>query len=143
MLTRKQAALVKLSISTEARTKMSCRPLVLTAFRQKKSLLQATVYALITTFIGFFGLELARSQCNRALLVVKRRDYSARSTYVSHGNGKGLVAEDLSQDQIQTWIERIPIPVQEIVRLEGGNDFQAVICRRRIKGVLSKLTFLD
>jgi transposase len=56
----------------------------------------------------------------------------------------------LPQSQIQAWIERIPRHVQEIIRLEGGNEYaegrkafkrdQAGI---RLKGKLSKHTYLD
>ena len=36
----------------------------------------------------------------------------------------GKTLEDLSQEQIQPWIERIPIHLQEIIRLEGGNEYK-------------------
>lgn len=32
--------------------------------------------------------------------------------------------EALSQDRIRAWIERIPFHVQEVIRLEGGNEYQ-------------------
>ncbi|RFU30387.1 hypothetical protein B7463_g5944, partial [Scytalidium lignicola] len=32
--------------------------------------------------------------------------------------------KDLSQSQIQAWIERIPFHIQEIIRIEGGNDYK-------------------
>jgi hypothetical protein len=58
--------------------------------------------------------------------------------------------KDLSQDQIQRWIERIPIHIQEIIRLEGGNEykegrkyFKKSFVGRRIKGILSKHTYLE
>ena len=31
---------------------------------------------------------------------------------------------ELPQEKIQAWIERIPIHIQEIIRLEGGNEYQ-------------------
>jgi hypothetical protein len=57
---------------------------------------------------------------------------------------------DLSQDQIQRWIERIPVHIQEIIRLEGGNEykegrqyFKRSFVGRRIKGILSKHIYLE
>jgi hypothetical protein len=32
--------------------------------------------------------------------------------------------KDLSQERIQGWIERIPIHIQEIIRLKGGNEYK-------------------
>lgn len=32
--------------------------------------------------------------------------------------------EELPQEQIQAWIERIPHHVQEVIRLEGGNEYK-------------------
>jgi hypothetical protein len=31
--------------------------------------------------------------------------------------------EDMPQEKIQAWIERIPRHIQEIIRLEGGNKY--------------------
>ena len=31
--------------------------------------------------------------------------------------------QDMPQSTIQGWIERIPIHIQEIIRLEGGNEY--------------------
>jgi hypothetical protein len=31
--------------------------------------------------------------------------------------------EELSQDQIQQWIERHPVYMKEIIRLEGGTEY--------------------
>ncbi|KAI9882875.1 MAG: hypothetical protein M1823_005373 [Watsoniomyces obsoletus] len=31
---------------------------------------------------------------------------------------------DLKQTEIQAWIERIPRHIQEIIRLEGGNEYR-------------------
>lgn len=30
---------------------------------------------------------------------------------------------DLPQEKIQAWIERIPIHIKEVIRLEGGNEY--------------------
>jgi hypothetical protein len=32
--------------------------------------------------------------------------------------------EELPQDKIQMWIERIPIHIQKIIELEGGNEYK-------------------
>jgi hypothetical protein len=32
--------------------------------------------------------------------------------------------EDLPQEKIQQWIEAIPDHIQEIIRLEGGNEYK-------------------
>jgi hypothetical protein len=32
--------------------------------------------------------------------------------------------KELPQSQIQQWIERIPIHIKEIIRLEGGNEYK-------------------
>ncbi|KAK4119761.1 hypothetical protein N657DRAFT_536599, partial [Parathielavia appendiculata] len=32
--------------------------------------------------------------------------------------------EDLDQPRIQAWIERIPFHIQEVIRLEGGNEYK-------------------
>ena len=57
---------------------------------------------------------------------------------------------NLPQSEIQAWIERIPRHIQEIIRLEGGNEYaegrkafkrdQAGI---RIKGKLSRHRYLN
>jgi hypothetical protein len=31
--------------------------------------------------------------------------------------------DDLPQEKIQNWIERIPIHIQQIIDLEGGNEY--------------------
>jgi hypothetical protein len=31
---------------------------------------------------------------------------------------------DLPQEKIQAWIERIPVHIKEIIRLEGGNEYK-------------------
>lgn len=57
--------------------------------------------------------------------------------------------EKLPQHRIQAWIERIPFHIQEIIRLEGGNEYaegrpggdQRKRCRR--KGVLSFRAHLE
>jgi len=57
--------------------------------------------------------------------------------------------KDLPQDKIRAWIERIPIHIQEIIRLEGGNEypegrkaFKRDQKGQRIKGILSKHSYL-
>jgi len=32
--------------------------------------------------------------------------------------------EDLDQSRIQMWIERIPHHIEEVIRLEGGNEYR-------------------
>mgnify|MGYP001068972749 CR=1 FL=1 len=32
--------------------------------------------------------------------------------------------EDLPQERIQEWIERLPRHIEEIIRLEGGNEYR-------------------
>jgi arsenate reductase-like glutaredoxin family protein len=57
--------------------------------------------------------------------------------------------KDLSQEQIQRWIERIPVHIQEIIRLEGGNEYKEDNTSNDhlrdtvLKGVLSKHTYLN
>jgi hypothetical protein len=58
--------------------------------------------------------------------------------------------EDLPQEQIQKWIAAIPDHIQEIIRLEGGNEYKEGIkgFKRswqglRVKGQLSKRSCLD
>jgi hypothetical protein len=31
--------------------------------------------------------------------------------------------ENMPQEKIQAWIERIPLHIKEIIRLEGGNEY--------------------
>jgi len=57
--------------------------------------------------------------------------------------------EELPQDQIQRWIERIPVHIEEIIRLGGGNGyeegrkyFKRSFPGRRLKGILSTHTYL-
>jgi hypothetical protein len=58
--------------------------------------------------------------------------------------------QDLTQEQIQQWIRAIPDHIQEIIRLEGGNEYKEGVqgFRRswagyRVKGKLSTLRFVD
>ncbi|EEA19298.1 conserved hypothetical protein [Talaromyces marneffei ATCC 18224] len=57
--------------------------------------------------------------------------------------------ERLPQHRIQAWIERIPFHIQEIIRLEGGNEYPEgrpqgdVRSRCRRKGVLSFRAYLE
>jgi len=58
--------------------------------------------------------------------------------------------EDLPQEQIQQWIRAIPDHIQEIIRLEGGNEYKEGVqsfkrswAGRRVKGKLSTLQFID
>jgi hypothetical protein len=54
--------------------------------------------------------------------------------------------DDLPQERIQAWIERIPRHIQEVIRLEGGNEYiegrtgqdARKWAGRRLKGQLSK-----
>ena len=32
--------------------------------------------------------------------------------------------DEMPQEKIQAWIERIPIHIEEIIRLKGGNEYQ-------------------
>ncbi|KAF7565430.1 hypothetical protein PtrM4_002320 [Pyrenophora tritici-repentis] len=41
---------------------------------------------------------------------------------------------DLPQSQIQAWIERIPIHVQKIIELEGGNEYKEGRGLPRVRG---------
>jgi hypothetical protein len=57
---------------------------------------------------------------------------------------------DLPQEQIQQWISAIPDHIQEIIRLEGGNDYKEGVrgfkrswIGRRIKGLLSTHKFVN
>jgi hypothetical protein len=59
--------------------------------------------------------------------------------------------KDLPQEKIQQWIERIPRQIQEIIRLEGGNEYKEERTGKesrswkgqRIKGKLSTRQDLD
>jgi hypothetical protein len=58
--------------------------------------------------------------------------------------------KDLPQEQIQQWIAAIPHHIQEIIRLEGGNEYKEGVqgfkrswTGTRIKGKLSTLQFID
>ena len=57
--------------------------------------------------------------------------------------------DDLPQEEIQRWIERIPHHIKEIIRLEGGNeypegrkDFKRSWVGRRLKGILSSHAYI-
>lgn len=56
--------------------------------------------------------------------------------------------EELPQDRIQAWIERIPFHIEEIIRLEGGNEYKEGRPRAnprqrcRQKGILSFRAYL-
>jgi hypothetical protein len=39
--------------------------------------------------------------------------------------------DDMSQERIQAWIRRIPIHVQEVIKLEGGNKYKEGISGRK------------
>lgn len=39
--------------------------------------------------------------------------------------------DNMSQERIQAWIRRIPIHVQEVIRLEGGNEYKESISGRK------------
>jgi len=39
--------------------------------------------------------------------------------------------DDITQEQIQAWIRRIPVHIQEVIRLEGGNEYKESISGRK------------
>ena len=39
--------------------------------------------------------------------------------------------EEMEQKKIQAWIERIPIHIQEVIRLEGGNEYKELKLGRK------------
>jgi len=45
--------------------------------------------------------------------------------------------EDLEQPRIQAWIERIPFHIQEVIRLEGGNEYKEGRPKERRADVVS------
>lgn len=56
--------------------------------------------------------------------------------------------KDLPQEKIQQWIQAIPDHIQEVIRLEGGNEYKEGLksfkrswAGQRVKGQLSKLQF--
>jgi hypothetical protein len=58
--------------------------------------------------------------------------------------------KDLPQEQIQQWIRAIPDHIQEIIRLDGGNEYKEGVqgfkrswAGCRVKGKLSALQFID
>jgi hypothetical protein len=46
--------------------------------------------------------------------------------------------EKLPQSRIQHWIERIPFHIQEIIRLEGGNEYEEGRCQGRVRQMRRK-----
>jgi hypothetical protein len=54
--------------------------------------------------------------------------------------------EEMPQEQIQAWIKRIVVHIQEVIRLEGGNEYKKGRCGEKthaswLKGKLSKALF--
>jgi hypothetical protein len=47
--------------------------------------------------------------------------------------------EDLEQSRIQAWIERILFHIQEVIRLEGGNEYKEGRPKERRRDVVSAL----
>jgi hypothetical protein len=39
--------------------------------------------------------------------------------------------DDMSQERIQAWIRQIPIYVQEVIKLEGGNEYKEGISGKK------------
>jgi hypothetical protein len=39
--------------------------------------------------------------------------------------------ENLPQEKLQKWIERIPIHIQEVIKLQGGNEYKESISGRK------------
>jgi hypothetical protein len=39
--------------------------------------------------------------------------------------------DDIPQEKIQAWIERSPFHIQEVIRLEGGNEYKESKSGRR------------
>ena len=37
---------------------------------------------------------------------------------------RGAAWKELPQEKIQYWIERIPVHVQKVIELEGGNEYK-------------------
>ena len=58
---------------------------------------------------------------------------------------------ELPQSQVQAWIERIPRHIEEVIRLEGGNEYIESCTgkdtyswkNRRLKGILSRRQDLE
>ncbi len=46
--------------------------------------------------------------------------------------------DDLDQDKIREWIERIPFHIKEVIRLEGGNEYQEGRAKNRRADVVSE-----
>ncbi|RPB29303.1 hypothetical protein L211DRAFT_776011, partial [Terfezia boudieri ATCC MYA-4762] len=44
-----------------------------------------------------------------------------KDPHFPHGSRASM--EDLEQWRIQRWIKRIPCHIQEVIRLEGGNEY--------------------
>jgi hypothetical protein len=52
--------------------------------------------------------------------------------------------DELDQNRIREWIERIPFHIQEVIRLEGGNEYQegrAVFWLKEIGAVVLSCLF--
>jgi hypothetical protein len=45
--------------------------------------------------------------------------------------------DELGQNRIREWIERIPFHIQEVIRLEGGNEYQEGRAKNRREDVIS------
>jgi hypothetical protein len=39
----------------------------------------------------------------------------------------------MPQEKIQEWIERIVVHIQEVIRLEGGNEYKEGRCKGQLK----------
>lgn len=46
--------------------------------------------------------------------------------------------DNLEQATIQSWIERIPFHIQEVIRLEGGNEYKEGRPKDRRQDVVSR-----
>ena len=71
--------------------------------------------------------KFAGSECDRALLgIFKKENYKeGRPKEPSRGyKGLGAAWKELPQEKIQDWIERIPVHVQKVIELEGGNEYK-------------------
>ena len=70
--------------------------------------------------------KFAGSECDRALLgIFKKENYKEGRPKEPSRGYKGLGSSlERASGQIQDWIEKIPVHVQKVIQLEGGNEYK-------------------
>jgi hypothetical protein len=64
--------------------------------------------------------------------VDEKRDYKTWSCYFTKADEDWIECwENIPQEKPQKWIERIPIHIQEVIKLKGGNEYKESISGRK------------